>query len=278
MTVTTQSYELRSDERSIDRFSWHRVLLVARYYGPKLTMQLLIYAAISFVLSVILSYAYITNKPMMVVMPQWVLTWMIIFSPLVFGRQRARAIEIGLPVKWSETAAFMLIYTMLIAPVTVLLLPLVASLTFGSGFDFYSSMFWSTAYEGMDMPEWFLKLSIFQVSIYTESVTQALICLWLVLVLRHNVIIKSVLLLIGLELVYVLSVSIASGLVMYFRIKDTFDGVAEEMISDSMLRPLVADTVSHLLKNLFIFGNSAKFVIIVVMITLVCRKLKRRQL
>ncbi|MDE7411837.1 MAG: hypothetical protein K2M94_07345 [Paramuribaculum sp.] len=105
-----------------DKFSWNRVMVLARYYYPNLRTQLIIYPLVSLLSGIIL---YFTTKSI-----AWgflsgalslALSIMLYLGPIVFARKQTRPIETLIPARSSEKATFILGYSLVFIPIMVYL-------------------------------------------------------------------------------------------------------------------------------------------------------------
>lgn len=130
---------------SQDKFSWHRVAMIARYHYPNLRLQIILYPIISIVLGLLISLGSANilssgNSPagvgalqiistIGVGISSLVLSFMFYFSPATFCRP-AREVEVSIPALWSEKATFTLLYLFVFIPLILYLPTIVIRLIF----------------------------------------------------------------------------------------------------------------------------------------------------
>lgn len=98
-----------------DRFSWKRVAMVGRYYYPALRMQIILYPLISLAIGIATYTTRLWSLSALIEAFYGILavalSFMYYWAPTVFSRSNGRAIEVMLPARSSEKAAFILLYT-----------------------------------------------------------------------------------------------------------------------------------------------------------------------
>lgn len=111
-----------------DAFSWKRVLMVGRFYGPALKKQLLIYAAATLIFFILSLMPFPAPVQIGVFSMIWTaLGFMTELSPIVLAKSGdSRVIERLLPASAAEKYVFYLIYFLVIIPIVVYTLPKLA--------------------------------------------------------------------------------------------------------------------------------------------------------
>lgn len=107
-------------------FSFRRVWEFATYYMPRLKGELLIYAAISLVCSILCVIPASGDVQMTLFVGSWTILPIIFYcGPLIFAKgPDTRIVERLLPVSAAEKMTFYYIYIMIVIPFVVFLLPL----------------------------------------------------------------------------------------------------------------------------------------------------------
>ena len=108
---------------SNSHFSWSRILMVARYYRPRLRVQMILYPIVSLAVFGIAAVADSAgwSGTLAASAFSW-LSWLVVFAPLAFAAGGSdRRISAVLPVRGVEKCAFLLIYCFAVVPAIVYL-------------------------------------------------------------------------------------------------------------------------------------------------------------
>lgn len=112
-----------------NRFSWHRLGMVARFYFPRLKNQIILYSALS-LLSTLLLIAIIKVSyiPESLLTPLGLLSSVLMWlGPAVFTMQEGPETETLLPAKGSEKVLFIMAYSLIGIPVLINLFSILTS-------------------------------------------------------------------------------------------------------------------------------------------------------
>lgn len=112
-----------------DGFSFKRVWAFGSYYMPRLKWELIIYAAISLVCAILCILPVIEDIQMVLLVGVWSLLPILFYcGPLIFAKgSDTRILERLIPVSTAEKLTFYYIYTLVIIPIVVFLLPMLAA-------------------------------------------------------------------------------------------------------------------------------------------------------
>lgn len=203
-------------------FSWRRFMAVARFYYPRLRIQLLVYPLIAVFFSICIAIATNYESFELLTAPLvMAINAMISFGPRVFACRKGLETETLLPATATEKCTFILIYGLVVIPLLVLLpmllmyfiLPVDRSLEYIIQLISKSqNMFISKTYG----------LSLIQYC------APAITCLWSVMALKNNRVVMGIV----WTFVYNTVLGIAGGIYgayMAFKIgfKDGMDGVSK---------------------------------------------------
>ena len=110
------------------RFSFRRVWAYALYYLPRLKGEMLIYAGISLICLLLCLIPASESIQMGIMVGVWTIIPIIFYcGPLIFAKGAdTRIIERLMPVSAAEKLTFYYIYTLIVIPIVVFLLPLAA--------------------------------------------------------------------------------------------------------------------------------------------------------
>ncbi len=105
-----------------DRFSFGRLVMVARYYWPTVRMQVILYPAISLAAGILISLCR-NNGDMALILTGLLsmpLSLLLNFGPLVFAVKSNQEIEAMIPARTSEKTTFLLLYNLVVMPFLIL--------------------------------------------------------------------------------------------------------------------------------------------------------------
>lgn len=172
-----------------DSFSWGRVVEFGQYYAPQLKKQLLIYAIVSIVCALLTFLPVSGIAQVGIFTICWtVIPYMFYLAPLVFAKGGDQRIVTRLiPARASEKFMFYLIYTLLVIPAVVYILPYAAG-------QIYLEIPAVRTDELSAMIELQTRRSVGLITVLNllSAVSGVLTCLFTVLYFRHNRLIKAV--------------------------------------------------------------------------------------
>ena len=101
---------------SNDSFSWRRVMMVARYWWPRLRTKFWIFVGYSILAGLLGGVIDLELKSFKGIVLVSLTVWIAYLSPAVFGKSRGRALDVALPARNSEKMTFLLVYSVMIIP------------------------------------------------------------------------------------------------------------------------------------------------------------------
>lgn len=253
---------------------------VMRYFWPRLKPVILIYFAASVLLTAWWGYSVVHHQMIGYVIPSWVLTLMIGLSPLAFTRYPSRPIDITLPAGWMAKAGAMVLYTAVIVPAVVLIPPAVGNLIFAD--EWWWGVLSTPLLNNME-PEMLasmeheLIITNPELSIFISSLLPAMICLWLVLTLKRNVVLKSLIILFSLGILMSILTAIGSGYYVYHAVDQHFGDATSDISAEQVeayVNTQVMPEVLHLIGGYYM----VLMLIGLLMIPAIFLKVQRRQL
>ncbi|MDE6577206.1 MAG: hypothetical protein K2K58_03440, partial [Muribaculaceae bacterium] len=176
-------------QQNSDSFSFRRVAEIFAYYSPTIRRQLLIYLAVSILFGILLLIPGSDNVRCGFFSLVWaILQWMWYLSPLsMAGKGKSGIVDRLLPVKASEKLTFFIIYFVVIIPLVAFTLPICAELSIVDSL-------------GPEMPHFKSLLNlqlhsswIIKVINILGGITSSLVCLYVILRVRHNKMISGIL-------------------------------------------------------------------------------------
>lgn len=106
---------------STDRFSWHRVGMIARYYSQPLRRALILFPIISLVVGLASFFTYYYDLPSFIAGTLGtLLSFLYYWSPIIFNRVESSQITMSLPCRWSERATVVMLFAILGLPLLIL--------------------------------------------------------------------------------------------------------------------------------------------------------------
>lgn len=257
---------------------WTQVADVCRYYRSRIVPQLIWYAAISLVIVILLAVTSYYGLKVPYVILVFLMCVMIMFAPLVFARFNSRAIDITMPASWQAKSLFMIGYTMLVIPFVVMLFPLLSELlASGEGALNMRKLFMDMqTLQNFNIPSW---LEIFlntRLNYYFNGVLPALITLFFVLKFKHNVVLKTLIWDISIGVfTYVCYILIT---VIYLIRQMSMHFVDKSGPSPEEVEAFTDNTIGQLLSPMILWTVILWMLAMAVMIILVCKKIKNRQI
>lgn len=123
---------MSNSETNSDGYSLSRVWAFTNYYLPRIKKQILIYAAVSALCAVVC----LLPTPEFIQMGLFVAVWTLLpllfyCAPLIFAKGAdSRIVERLMPVTAGEKLTFFYLYTLLVVPIAVYLLPILSGLIY----------------------------------------------------------------------------------------------------------------------------------------------------
>lgn len=249
---------------------------VVRFYWPRIRMQVILYPLISLVTTGLLVLATVTGLKGGIVFGEWIFTLMLVFAPLAFVRYDSRSVDISLPALWSEKAVFMLGYVLVAVPLLVLVIPAVAQIFFPMLTS--AALLWTQDYIPVDGVAGRIDFLLgTQLNCWTGSFFPALLCLWMVLTFRHNIVLKTVLWSVGMGLVYMVAQMVISAIVTFGRMLDLFQSAGVEPTHD-MVAAATREAVADYLQLYLTWGIAILLAMGLVMAAITVHRIKTRQI
>ncbi len=206
-------YKILSDT---DRTSWTRVMMVARYYYPRLKRQIIIYPLISLLLFPLSWTLWKAGMPVGYQMVLNIIEWMIILGPIAFALCNSPEMSLSLPANGCEKGIFCMAYTFIAIPLLAGFPCWLFSALTGANVD-VTEMFTET---GVTMSA--DNIRVVKTMGFFSSMAQMATCLWFVMASRHNRVLYGVLGTIGVGFV----LGIISGFTgVIIGMRDGFAGV-----------------------------------------------------
>lgn len=103
-----------------DNFSVRRAIAYGNLFSPWIQRQMILFPLISLVISVLSVFlGFATIGIPFIALLSFIPSFMVYFGSMVFGMHSDRYIETLVPAKWSEKAAFVCVYTIIVIPLLV---------------------------------------------------------------------------------------------------------------------------------------------------------------
>lgn len=251
-------------------------MMVARFYMPRLKWVMIVYPIVSLLCAAFMVFTAYHGLGFFGLMIEWLPCLMIIFAPLAFARYSAREVDIALPASWQVKAAFMLIFTLVIVPLLVLLLPALSQTGRFSVFDSFISAHDGSAVIVDLLPGWLITLQRTQLATWINSLVPSVLCLLFVLSFRRDTILKSVLWSFGAGVVYMIIQTAVSAFMIFYRIINELDIINGNEPSNADIEAITQQTMMEYLHYAYGLGFPLLLVIGALLCCLVCRKVKNR--
>lgn len=103
-----------------DSFSWQRVMMVARFYWPRLRTPLLLFVLVSAVSGFLNAWLMQSVLGLVIsALPSMILAWIFYLFPLIFTRNQSPVTETLLPATAAEKSVFFIVMCLLVNPILV---------------------------------------------------------------------------------------------------------------------------------------------------------------
>lgn len=103
-----------------DKFSVRRAIAYGKLFSPWIQRQMIFFPLVSLLISVLSVFlGFLTVGIPFIALLSFILAFMVYFGSMVFGMHSDRYIETLVPVKWSEKATFVCVYTLIVIPLLV---------------------------------------------------------------------------------------------------------------------------------------------------------------
>lgn len=250
-----------------DSFSWQRCLAYGRMYSPLIKYQLILWPLLALAIFLLsLGSGFLSFGIIFIGLLGFIASFMVYFGPMVFAFGPDLSIETVLPVKWSEKAVFVVIYSLIVLPLCVkipmsggiLIAKLISPelVHTNSYMEMQSLAFSNTGYWGL-----------------AQELLPAAVCLLSVIMYsRKRVLMSAVwtfVSLIGLGMV-----GFIVGLLSVFRMgyNDGMDGLQQKTPDE------IASTLIHNMTPYLIVLAVIVVAFLVTAVYLICRRFKNRQI
>lgn len=170
---------------------WRQIVLLCRYYGPRLKWQVIWYAVASLVIAALMAWASCYGFKVPYVMLAAVVCFMIMFAPLAFARYNSRVMDVTLPASWQAKSIFMIGYTAIVIPFVAMLLPVIVDSFFPGEINMKMLVLGMNGFDKGNLPSYFETLMSTRGNIYMNGGLPALLTLYFVLLFKHNVVFKT---------------------------------------------------------------------------------------
>lgn len=252
--------------------------MVARYYLPRIKWQLILYPLVSILCTAFMVWSAGIGVPFLGLAMEWIFILMIIFAPLTLARYNARETDITLPASWGVKATFLLLYTLVIVPLMVLLLPGLSQTILP---EKYCLLFRYIEAHGegtiIDVfPGWLIGLQRTHIAALINAFVPATLCLLMVISFRHDTILKSVLWSLGVGVFYMLVQIVTSATLVFYRMFTRLDIINGNDPSTAEIEQVTEQAVNEYLNLAYGIGFPALIIIGLLLCWLVCRKVKNR--
>ncbi len=169
----------------VDRFSWHRVGMIVRYWWPLLRLKLLMFLIISIVVGLTAVSFYRVYNDYAVMQITGLTTYLCIFGSAVFGKKGGHQMRVGLPARNSEKLTFLLIFNLLVLPlVTVVPCSLIMWLVDENPFHLVMNVI------GINDPVYFFITA--QIFSYLMMLVASMVCMWTATTARRSAFLKAI--------------------------------------------------------------------------------------
>lgn len=259
----------RTAPAPVDSMSLTRMIALLRYYGARCKWPFLCFLLASVVIAVFEVTLHNIGKMALEGFLEWGMTLMIVLAPLTIYRSGARSVDVELPAKWQEKAIVLLGLFWIGAPAACLCVPLIAMWAFGVP-PVNPTVLSLLSVNDVMVPDWLKSILSIGLSTYVSGVAGASFCLLLVLWLRHNTVVKTVLWTIAAGIFLTLGTGIFIGSYIVrcaWKLQEVGREVQEEVMRSSIVTAITTITVET---YLFVALE------MVVCAALICRCLKYR--
>lgn len=275
--MTTTASDLTSDTRAASPRA--SLGMVARYYYPRLKWQLIAYPLISVLCTAFMVWMAAEEIPFLGLIAEWILVLMIIFAPLAFARYNSRQLDIALPAPWQLKAAFLLLYTVVIVPLMVLLLPALSQTVLPYRFCLIGQFI--TVNNGGELvskiiPSWLIWLQRTHIAAWGQSFLPSVLCLLFVLSFRNDTILKSVLWSLASGIIFVIIQSVLSATFIFHRLIEELDLKGGAHPTTAEIDQVTQSAVSDYLHAAYVIEIPILVAASIAVCWLVCRKVKTR--
>lgn len=170
-----------------DKFQWQRVMMVARYYWPRIGWQIKFYPLISLAVLGLVVLCHVAGIAELHSSVAGILMYFVTFGAITLGMRRDYPITTVMPAKGSEKCAFVLLFVFVVLPVLAIL-----PCELGSWLLYGQSAFLSVA--GMEEAE---EMSALMDNMVPYTVAQTLMamatCMWMVVSSKRLRVLKGIL-------------------------------------------------------------------------------------
>lgn len=209
-----QSNDIEIDSNAVtaaiatdDRFSWHRVWMIVRYWWPLLRWKLLFFVLFGVASGLIASIFYNVYGDYSSFQITGLATYICIFGNAVFGKKAGRQMHVGLPARNSEKLTFLLAYNLLLLPLASVI---PCSLTMMIGMGEWPDQIVQTIFQTVGLKDMGMFYYTAQCYSTTLMMLASLVCLWIATTARRHAFAKAI----GFSLLTFMAPSFLMGLIV----------------------------------------------------------------
>lgn len=252
-----------------DKFSWHRVGMVARFYYPQLRLPLMLYPTVAFAIGMICAMLYTTETGTVFSGLLSLLTnGMFYLFPLFLCRGASPVIETMLPATPNEKLTFYVILCLIVNPILVLAPPFL-----GQAIAEIFITVDPTAI-AIQQSTWKFFADTYGTSML-QSLAPMVTCMFVVITCRHNRIGKAI----GFTVLTIMVLSIIGGVYgFYMAFSETCKHIGPADIDKAAdVSTEVIESITSSMKYFMIFLGLLSAAYTALMIWLASRKLRSLQ-
>lgn len=209
-----QSNDIEIDNNAVmavsstdDRFSWHRVWMVARYWWPLLRWKLLFFLLFSLAVGLTSSLFYQIYGDYTSFQLTGMTAYLCVFGCAVFGKKAGRQMRVGLPARDSEKLTFLLIFNLLVLPLVTVM---ACSLAMMIGIGEWPDQLVQTIFQTIGLKDMGIFYYTAQAYSTTLMMLASLVCLWIATTSRRHAFAKAI----GYSLLTFIAPSFLMGLIV----------------------------------------------------------------
>lgn len=250
-----------------DSFSWRRCLAYGRMYSPLIKYQLILWPLVALAIF-LLSFAsgFISFGIIFIGLLGFLASFMVYFGPMVFAFGPDLSVETILPVKWSEKAVFVIVYSLILLPLCVKL-PIAGGVLIAQSIS--PELVQTNSY---------IEVQRFSMSTYgwwgmVQELIPAAVCLLAVVMYsRRRVLMATVWTFVSFFGMGIIGFVV--GLLSVFRMgcNDGMEGVGRKSPDE------IVTSMMHSMSPYFIILSIVAAAFIVTVVCLICRRFKNRQI
>ncbi len=250
-----------------DKFSVRRAIAYGNLFSPWIQRQMLFFPLISLAISVLSVFlGFMSLGIPFIALLSFIPSFMVYFGAMVFGVHSDRYIETLVPAKWSEKAAFVCIYAIIVIP---LLVTIPSQLVYWSADTIFSK--WTSGNHWLELRRIGTGLSSNILWNLVQSLIPASVCLYALVCYSS----KRILMAAVWSVVSLIGLSIVGGIIGFISAFE-FGKSNLEAMADRNPEYVVNALMSEMQPMLIALG-CVGLVFLIFMVWLIFRKFRERQ-